>query len=130
MVLFSNQNPDLGKFWKALDWKKIDIFLAICNILRTSGIFFDHLVHFVSMWYIFFSFGIMDQETSGNPDGKNGGKRFFLKTQIFSFSILSIIRTRMHVMNKTKNVKIAFDPKIARYLPFQLFLVFFTLTKY
>jgi hypothetical protein len=35
--------------------------MAIWNILWRLGIFYDHLVHFVS-------FGIMYQEKSGNPD--------------------------------------------------------------
>jgi hypothetical protein len=30
-----------------------DIFMAIGNILRTFGIVYNHLVHFVFIWYIF-----------------------------------------------------------------------------
>jgi hypothetical protein len=30
-------------------------------------IFYDHLVHFVLIWYIFSGFGITYQEKSGNP---------------------------------------------------------------
>jgi hypothetical protein len=41
--------------------------MAIWNILQTFGIFYDHLVHFVFIWYIFSGFGIMYQEKSGNP---------------------------------------------------------------
>jgi hypothetical protein len=37
--------------------------MAIWNILRTLGIFYDHFVHFVH----FSGFGIMHQEKSGNP---------------------------------------------------------------
>jgi hypothetical protein len=33
--------------------ESIAIFLAIWNILRTFGIFYDHLVHFVFIWHIF-----------------------------------------------------------------------------
>jgi hypothetical protein len=36
---------------------KMDIFMAIWNILRKLGIFYDHLVHFVFIWYILCSFG-------------------------------------------------------------------------
>jgi hypothetical protein len=43
-------------------------FMAIWNILRTLGVFYDPLVHFVFIWYIFSGFGIMCQEKSGNPD--------------------------------------------------------------
>jgi hypothetical protein len=46
--------------------------MSICHILRTFGIFYDHLVHFVFIWYIFYVFGIMCQEKSGNPDLKVG----------------------------------------------------------
>jgi hypothetical protein len=31
-------------------------FMAIGNIWQTFGIFYDHLLHFVSTWYIFFRF--------------------------------------------------------------------------
>jgi hypothetical protein len=81
MVCFQTQNPNLGKFWRALDWKNgyilysfgifyghLEYFMDIWNIVRTFGIFYDHLVHFVFIWYIFSGFGIMDQEKSGNPD--------------------------------------------------------------
>jgi hypothetical protein len=61
------KNPNLGKFWWALDWKTLLCYLAICNILRTFGIFYDHLVHFVLIWCIFPGFGITYQEKSGNP---------------------------------------------------------------
>jgi hypothetical protein len=52
--LFSNQNPNLGKFWRALDWKMLMYFMAIWNIFWTFWIFSDR-------------FGIMHQEKSGNP---------------------------------------------------------------
>jgi hypothetical protein len=58
----------LGKFWSVLVWKMLIYFMALCNILWTFGIFYDHLVYFVFIWYIFFGFGIMYQEKSGNPD--------------------------------------------------------------
>jgi hypothetical protein len=30
--------------------------MAIWNILRTFGIFYDHMVHFLFIWYILFRF--------------------------------------------------------------------------
>jgi hypothetical protein len=42
--------------------------MIIWYILCPFGTFCVHLVHFVSIWYIFFGFGIMYQEKSGNPD--------------------------------------------------------------
>jgi hypothetical protein len=55
MVCFQTKNPDLGKFWRVLQWK---IFfehwvylMAIGNILWTFGIFCGHLVYFAPFWY-------------------------------------------------------------------------------
>jgi hypothetical protein len=41
--------------------------MPIWNVLKTFGIFYNHLVHFVFIWYILSGFGIMYQEISGNP---------------------------------------------------------------
>jgi hypothetical protein len=51
---------------EGLSLEKCLYFMAIWNILQTFGIFYDHLVHFVFIWYIFSGSGIADQETSGN----------------------------------------------------------------
>jgi hypothetical protein len=53
MVYFQAKNPTLGKFLRALDFKLLMYFIAVWNICQTFGIFFDHLVHFVFIWYIF-----------------------------------------------------------------------------
>jgi hypothetical protein len=53
MAYFQTKNPDLGKFWRALDWNMLIYFMAIWNIVETFGIFYDHWVHFVFIWYIF-----------------------------------------------------------------------------
>jgi hypothetical protein len=45
MVCFQTQNPNLGKFWRALDWQIY--FMAVWNILWKFWTFYDHLVHFV-----------------------------------------------------------------------------------
>jgi hypothetical protein len=83
MVSFQTKK---SQFWRTLDWKIY--FMAIWNISQTFGIFFDHLVHFVFIWYIlcssgdilcssgtfcvhlvhFFGFRNIYQEKSGNPD--------------------------------------------------------------
>jgi hypothetical protein len=67
MVSFQTENPNLGKFWRALNWKVLIYIMAIWNILHTFGIFNDTLVHFMFIWYIFSGLGIMYQEKSGNP---------------------------------------------------------------
>jgi hypothetical protein len=61
MVDFRTQNPNLGKFWSALDWEMLIYFMSIWIILRTWGISYNRLVHFSG-------FRIMYQEKSGNPD--------------------------------------------------------------
>jgi hypothetical protein len=55
MVYFQTKNPNLGKFWRALDRKILIYFIAICYILRTFAIFCDQWVHFAFIRYIFFS---------------------------------------------------------------------------
>jgi hypothetical protein len=44
--------------------------MDILNFLWILGIFYDHLVHFVIIWYIFSGFCIMFHEKSGNPAPK------------------------------------------------------------
>jgi hypothetical protein len=67
--IFSNQkNPDLGKFWRVLQWKiwvcilhgHLEYYTAFWNILWPFGIVCGHLVHF-SVLVCF------DQEKSGIP---------------------------------------------------------------
>jgi hypothetical protein len=67
MVCFQTKNPNLGPFWRALDWKMLIYFMAIWNIWRTFGIFHGHLEYFVFVWYIFYGFGIMYQEKIWQP---------------------------------------------------------------
>jgi hypothetical protein len=44
MVCFQTKNPNLGKFWRAFEWKMLVYFMAVWNILRSFGIFYGHLV--------------------------------------------------------------------------------------
>jgi hypothetical protein len=67
MVYFQTKHSHWGKFWSGLDWIILKYFMSICNLLRTLGIFNDHFVHFVFIWYILSGIGIMYQEKSGNP---------------------------------------------------------------
>jgi hypothetical protein len=68
--LFLTRSPNLDKFWRALDWKMLIYFMAIGTILWIFGIFYDHLVPFLFIWYIFPGFGNICQEKSGNPAGR------------------------------------------------------------
>jgi hypothetical protein len=58
MVSFKTKNPNLGKFWRALDLKMFTYFMAIWNSLQTFGdilwpfgIFCGNLVYFSPFWY-------------------------------------------------------------------------------
>jgi hypothetical protein len=68
MVYFQTKNPCLGKLWRVLQWMTLVYLIAIWSILRPIGIFYGHLVHFVVIWYRYFSrFGMLYREKSGNP---------------------------------------------------------------
>jgi hypothetical protein len=53
MVCFQTKNPTLVKISRSSDRKIFIYFMAIWNIGWTYGIFYDHLVHFLFIWYIF-----------------------------------------------------------------------------
>jgi hypothetical protein len=60
MVYFQmTQNPNLGKYWRALELKMLVYFMVIWNILRPFG-------NLVVFWYIFLRFGTLCQEKSGS----------------------------------------------------------------
>jgi hypothetical protein len=71
MVCFQTKNPNLGKFWRVLQWKILVYFMTIWSILRPLEIFYGNLAYFVVIWYIFSRFGMLHQEKSGNPDQKS-----------------------------------------------------------
>jgi hypothetical protein len=68
MVYFQTKNPNLGKFWRALEWKMLVYFMTIWNILRQFGITYGRFVKVVVIWYIFPNLVRLDHEKSGNPD--------------------------------------------------------------
>jgi hypothetical protein len=76
MVCFQTKNPNLGKFWRALDWKMLIYFMPIWNILRSFRIFYNHLSHFSRFWYHV-------PRKSGNPDADTSLKPFTKKILCF-----------------------------------------------
>jgi hypothetical protein len=44
MVYFQAKNPNLGKFWRALEWKMLVYCMNIWNILRPFVIIYGHLI--------------------------------------------------------------------------------------
>jgi hypothetical protein len=67
MVYFQTKNPNLGKFWRALKWKRLLNSLAIWNILLPFITILWPFGNLVAIWYIFQRFGLLCQEKSGNP---------------------------------------------------------------
>jgi hypothetical protein len=43
MICFQTKNPNLGKFWRALEWKML-VFLW------SFGIVYGRLVYFMAIW--------------------------------------------------------------------------------
>jgi hypothetical protein len=64
MVSFKTKNPDLGIFWRTLEWKMMLYILVVSNILVPFCIFYGH---FVIIGILFPAFDILYQEKSGNP---------------------------------------------------------------
>jgi hypothetical protein len=77
---FLTKNPNLGKFWKVLQWKMLLYYMAIRSIFQPFGKFYGHLVYFYPFWYIlpvlvyfylfwyiFTRFGMLYLEKSCNP---------------------------------------------------------------
>jgi hypothetical protein len=43
MVYYQTKNPNLGKFWSVLQWKRLLYFMASSSILQTFDIIHVHL---------------------------------------------------------------------------------------
>jgi hypothetical protein len=61
MAYFLTKNPKLGKFWRALEWIRLEYYMALLNILRYIGNlvycrpirqFSGKMVYFHPFWYI------------------------------------------------------------------------------
>jgi hypothetical protein len=92
MVCFQTKNPNLGKFWRVLQWKMLVHFMSIWFILRSLKIFNGSLVYFVVIWYIFPCFGMLYQEKSGNPGGQLNPARRYYGYYVWLVSITSTFR--------------------------------------
>jgi hypothetical protein len=58
MVYFDTKNPNVGTFWRVLEYKIFVYVMKIWYILRLFGIFYWYLVHVMGIWYILWVFGI------------------------------------------------------------------------
>jgi hypothetical protein len=65
MVCCETKNPNLGKFWRVLQWKMMVYFMDTWSLLWSFVIFYGHLGRGNLVY--FSGFGILYQEKSGNP---------------------------------------------------------------
>jgi hypothetical protein len=71
--------------------------MAIWNILQTFGIFYENSEQFVFIWYIFYGFGLMCQEKSGNPglEHANGVCEFFRQVHLKKATFVGLKNTML-----------------------------------
>jgi hypothetical protein len=67
MICFETKNPNLGKFWRVLQWKMLVYFMDTWSILRSFVIFLWTFCIVRGNLVYFSHFGILYQEKSGNP---------------------------------------------------------------
>jgi hypothetical protein len=65
--ILKQKNPNLGKFWKVLQWKMLVFVTAILSILRPKWYNFVHYAKFCAHLVYFSRFGMLYREKSGNP---------------------------------------------------------------
>jgi hypothetical protein len=75
MVYFNTKNPDLGKFWRALEWKMLVYFMtvleyiaAIWKILCQFGTVCGLPVYFFPVWRV------CTKNKSGNPGRRTNAR--------------------------------------------------------
>jgi hypothetical protein len=68
MVYFQIKNPNLGKFWRALGWKRLVYSMAILKYIAAHWYILWTFGNLVAIWHILPHFGIVCQDKSGNPD--------------------------------------------------------------
>jgi hypothetical protein len=84
MASFQTKNPNLGKFWRSLEWKMLVYFYDHQEYL--TAIWY---VYLMDIWYILWSFGIYFSRfgmfyrvKSGNPDPTANFRNFDHECQI------------------------------------------------
>jgi hypothetical protein len=103
-VYFHTKNRNLGKFCTVLHWERLVYFMDIGSILRSLDIFYDHLVYFVAVWYIFPRVGTLHQEKSGNPALAFGCACKYIRQLILFSTIFNFLRQNA-LLRLTKMVR-------------------------
>jgi hypothetical protein len=56
MVYFQTKNPNLGKFWRVLQWKMLVYFMNILSLVRSFDTFNGYLVF---LWQVGMFFSVL-----------------------------------------------------------------------
>jgi hypothetical protein len=53
MADFQNKNPNFGKFWRALEWKRLEYSMAILKYIAAHWYILRQFGNLVAIWYIY-----------------------------------------------------------------------------
>jgi hypothetical protein len=102
MAYFQTKNPNLGRFWRVLQWKMV-YFTVIWSILRPLGIFSGYLFGIIYDYLVYFPrFGMLYQKKSGIPCSIH----FLLNETLMKISMSKQnaiwLRRRLQIFEKVK----------------------------
>jgi hypothetical protein len=66
-LYFYTKKSQFGDILKGLEIKNVRIFYGHLEYFKAFWYFYSHLVSLGTFWYIFYRFGILHQDKSGNP---------------------------------------------------------------
>jgi hypothetical protein len=78
VCICSYQKSNLGVFWRALECKMLEFLWPFRIFDRPLVFSYSHLVHVVVIWYIFYRFGKLYLEKSGNT----GNLSWFIESSL------------------------------------------------
>jgi hypothetical protein len=98
--LFSKQKSKFGKILEGLAMKDVGVcILWPFGIFYRYiyGIFYIHWVYLLVIWCIFYRFGMLWRDKSGNPDADHEFCSDYIRANEFIFSLSSLLRSRFSV---------------------------------
>jgi hypothetical protein len=91
MVYFQTKNPNLGKFWRLMQWNMLVYFMSIWYILRQIGRFLWPMGRFSGILVYFFRFGnVVARKIWQSRFRSHSIKHFGVAIAIIYFSTVAI----------------------------------------